>query len=111
MKLQGSFLWILLPVANFFVWYFYGVAQRADQVASICGDKMKELLDESLHALRAASDSECEKITSEQCSHKVIENLYPSSPLSSYLCSHLVTSHTSPLGKPNPQGSAGEAGE
>lgn len=71
MKLQGSFLWILLPVANFFVWYFYGVAQRADQVASICGDKMKELLDESLHALRAASDSECEKITSEQCSHKV----------------------------------------
>lgn len=32
---------------------------------------MNELLDESLHALRAASEMECEKITSEQCSHKV----------------------------------------
>lgn len=65
------FAYVLLPIANFFVWYFYGISQQNILAVSECEDKMKDLLDESLHALRAAEEAECESEYSKECSHKV----------------------------------------
>ena len=63
--------WVVLPLGNFALFYFYGVDQKSIYCAKESIDLMKEILDESMHALQAAVEEECDNKIEAACSHTV----------------------------------------